>query len=76
MADLERAISYIVETEIPTQEKLDELRLKSIYQLLENIIRYLPLRKPVRNFLIVLRDWPNQMEFKEISGQDYKEKVS
>lgn len=75
MADLERAINYVVETEISTKEKMDEIGLKTIYQMLENMVRYLPLRKPVRDFLIVLRDWPSQMEFKELSGQHYKEKV-
>ena len=75
MADLERAINYVVETEISTKEKIDEIGLKTIYQMLENMVRYLPLRKPVRDFLIVLRDWPSQMEFKELSGQHYKEKV-
>ena len=76
MADLEKAIHYMVETEIVAQETLDELKLKSVYQMLESVIRYLPLRKPMRYFLMTLRDWPGQMEFKTLKGLDYKNKVS
>ena len=76
MADLEKAIKYMVETEIVAQETLDELRLKSVYQMFESIIRYLPLRKPMRHFLMTLRDWPGHMEFKTLKGHHYKNKVS
>ena len=76
MADLEKAIHYMVETEIVAQETLDELKLKSVYQMLESVIRYLPLRKPMRRFLMTLGDWPGQMEFKTLKGLDYKDKVS
>lgn len=76
MADLEKAIQYILEQEVPTQENLDELRLKAVNQLLENMIRYLPLRKPIRDFLIVLRDWPSVMEIKAVTGASYGDKVS
>ena len=76
MGDLERAIRYVVNKEIPAQTTLDELRLNAIYQLLENIVRYLPLRGPLRNFLIALRDWPIRMEFKKVTGQHYADKVT
>ena len=55
---------------------MDELRLNAVYQLLENVIRYLPLRRPLRNFLVALRDWPIRMEFKKVTGQHYADKVS
>ena len=58
------------------QATLDELRLNAVYQLLENVIRYLPLRRPLRNFLVALRDWPIRMEFKKVTGQHYADKVS
>lgn len=75
MDDLEKAIEYVVTKEIPGQTTLDELRLNAVYQLLENVIRYLPLRRPLRHFLITLRDWPIRMEFKALTGQHYSDKV-
>merc|ERR1719362_2852899 len=75
VGDLERSIQYIVNKEISAQATLDELRLNAVYQLLENVIRYLPLRRPLRNFLVALRDWPIRMEFKKVTGQHYADKV-
>ena len=76
MGDLERSIHYMLSKEIPATEMLDELRLNTVYSLLESLVRYLPLRQPLRNFLVVLRDWPAIMEYKALSGAQYKQKVS
>ena len=76
MGDLERGIRYMLSKEIPTTDMLDELRLNTIYNLLESLVRYLPLRQPLRNFLVILRDWPVIMEYKALSGAQYKQKVS
>ena len=75
MGDLERGIRYMLSKEIPTTDMLDELRLNTIYNLLESLVRYLPLRQPLRNFLVILRDWPVIMEYKALSGAQYKQKV-
>ena len=75
MGDLERAIRYIVTTEIPSHETLDQLKLNTVYQMLESIVRYLPLRKPLKDFLVALRDWPIRMEFKAVSGLHFESKV-
>lgn len=75
MGDLEHALRYIVDKEISAQATLDELRLNAVYQLLESVLQYLPLRGPLRNFLITLRDWPIRMEFKSVTGQQYSDKV-
>ena len=75
MGDLENAIEYVLTKEIPAKAKLDDLHLNAVFQLLENLIRYLPLRTPLRNFLIALRDWPIRMEFKKVTGQHYADKV-
>merc|ERR1711983_718551 len=74
--DLERSIHYMLSKEIPATEMLDELRLNTVYSLLESLVRYLPLRQPLRNFLVILRDWPAIMEYKALSGAQYKQKVS
>ena len=76
MGDLERSIHYMLSKEIPATEMLDELRLNTVYSLLERLVRYLPLRQPLRNFLVILRDWPAIMEYKALSGAQYKQKVS
>ena len=76
MGDLERSIHYMLSKEIPATEMLDELRLNAVYSLLESLVRYLPLRQPLRNFLVILRDWPAIMEYKALSGAQYKQKVS
>ena len=76
MGDLERSIHYMLSKEIPATEMLDELRLNTVYSLLESLVRYLPLRQPLRNFLVILRDWPAIMEYKALSGAQYKQKVS
>ena len=76
MGDLERSIHYMLSKEIPAMEMLDELRLNTVYSLLESLVRYLPLRQPLRNFLVILRDWPAIMEYKALSGAQYKQKVS
>jgi len=75
MGDLERSIHYMLSKEIPATEMLDELRLNTVYSLLESLVRYLPLRQPLRNFLVILRDWPAIMEYKALSGAQYKQKV-
>jgi hypothetical protein len=75
MADLEKAIEYIVTTEIITQDTLDQLRLSAAYQMLESLVRYLPLRRPMKDFLVALRDWPVRMEFKAVTGQHFQDKV-
>ena len=75
MGDLENAILYVLTKEIPAKATLDELHLNAVFQLLENIIRYLPLRTPLRNFLVALRDWPIRMELKKVTGQHYADKV-
>ena len=75
MGDLERGIRYMLSREISTTDMLDELRLNTIYNLLESLVRYLPLRQPLRNFLVILRDWPVIMEYKALSGAQYKQKV-
>ena len=74
MGDLERGLRYMLTKEIPN-DNLDELSLNAVYQLLENMVRYLPWRNPVRHFLIALRDWPILMELKAVRGQDYAQKV-
>ena len=74
MGDLERGLQYMLTKEIPN-DNLDELSLNAVYQLLENMVRYLPWRNPVRHFLIALRDWPILMELKAVRGQDYAQKV-
>ena len=75
MGDLEKSIHYMLHKEIPAAEMLDEVRLNTVYGLLESLVRYLPLRQPLRNFLVLLRDWPTIMEYKAISGAQYKQKV-
>ncbi len=75
MADIEKAIKYVVETEVPMHDMLDQLKLNTVYQMLENMVRYLPLRKPIKDFLVALRDWPVRMEFKALTGQQFQEKV-
>ena len=42
--DLELSIHYALTVEIPTQQFLDEVKMKTIYQYLEAIIQYLPMR--------------------------------
>ena len=76
MGDLEKALEYVVNKEIPATENLDELQLRTVYQFLENVVRYLPLRPALRHFLLALRDWPLKMEFTAVSGQHYAEKES
>ncbi len=73
--DLELAIQYLINKEIPAQQTLDEPRMNTVYQMLESILKYLPLRQALRNFLITLRDWPIRMEFKAVSGQHFSDKV-
>ena len=75
MGDLEKALWYVVNKEIPAKTNLDEKQLKAVYQLLENVVRYLPLRMPLKQFLMALREWPVLMEFKTVSGDQYAEKV-
>ena len=47
----------------------------AIYQYLEVIIRYLPLRENIIKFLQALRDWPVQMNLRTIKSTDFSEKV-
>ena len=75
MVDLEQSIRYALTTEIPTQQLLDENKMKAIFQYLEVIVRYLPLRQKILNFLKALRDWPNQMDLRVLRSTDFVAKV-
>ena len=49
--------------------------MKAIFQYLEVIVRYLPLRQNILNFLKALRDWPNQMDLNVLRSADFVAKV-
>lgn len=74
-SDLERSIQYALTVEIPTQHFLDEMKMKTIYQYLEIITRYLPLRESVLKFLHALREWPIRMDLRALKSSDFKAKV-
>ena len=65
--DLEQSIRYALTVEIPMQQFLDTVKLKTIYQYLEVIVRYLPLRPKLLNFLKALREWPVMMDIRSES---------
>ena len=75
MVDLEQSIRYALTTEIPVQQFLDENKMKAIFQYLEVIVRYLPLRQKIVHFLKALRDWPNQMDLRVLKSADFVAKV-
>ena len=74
--DLENSIRYALTIEIPTQQLLDESKMKAIYQYLEIIIRYLPLRENIIKFLKALREWPIQMDLRTMKSTDFLDKVT
>ena len=74
--DLENSIRYALTVEIPTQQFLDEAKMKAIYQYLEIIIRYLPLRENIIKFLKALREWPIQMDLRTMKSTDFSDKVT
>jgi hypothetical protein len=76
MVDLEQSIRYALTTEIPIHQFLDEEQMKAIFQYLEVIVRYLPLRQNLLYFLKALRDWPVQMDLKVLRSADFVAKVN
>lgn len=62
--DLEQSIRYALMIEIPMQQHLDEAKMKTIFQYLEVITRYLPLRANIVLFLKALREWPVMMDIR------------
>jgi len=74
--DLEISIRYALTVEIPMQQLIDEAKMKVIFQYLELIIRYLPLRENIINFLKALREWPIQMDLRTIKSTDFSHKVT
>ena len=53
--DIERAIRYSLLEEIPAHAVLDHNKIKTLYNWISALMKYLPLRKPVFDFLKDLR---------------------
>ena len=53
------------------QPFLDTVKLKTIYQYLEIIVRYLPLRPKLLNFLRAVREWPVMMDIRFVDGSKF-----
>ena len=75
MVDLEQSIRYALTSEIPIQQLLNEKKMKAIYQYLDVIIRFLPLRRNIVDFLKALREWPIQMDLRVLKSADFVAKV-
>jgi len=74
--DIEKAIQNSLNKEIPTKPFMNYLELRALYKYLDVLIKNTPnLRKPMRNFLISLREWPQMMGLSTITGKQFKEKV-
>ena len=73
--DLEKSVQYALTQEIPAQAILDDAKMKSIYQYLEVVIQYLPVREKVKKFLIALREWPIKMDYRTLTGEAFSKKV-
>ena len=63
LGDLEKAIEYSLTKEVSMQALLDNAKMSSLYFYLEVLVNYLELRKPIKEFLISLREWPVRLTF-------------
>jgi len=74
--DIEKAIQYSLNTEIPMKPFMNYLELRALYKFLDVLVKNTPnLKKPMKNFLISLREWPQMGGLSTISGQQFKDKV-
>jgi len=73
--DLEKAVQYALVNEVPTQAVIASDKLSTLYMFLEVVAKYLPLRQPIKDFVVSLREWPVRMGLSSITSDAYKEKV-
>lgn len=73
--DLEKAVEYAITEEIASQPILTQDHLSTLYMFLDVIVRYLPIRTEIKDFVAILRDWPSRAQLTSITNKEYEAKV-
>ena len=74
-ADIEKAIQYSFTQEIPLNENLDSQKLYAVHLWINVLIRYLPIRTEVWQFLHGIRNWMFQLGPVSVSGDEFSQVV-